>query len=227
MSSRSATSVSYTQRDVYKRQPHTAEEKEKGAAGMVGLETAFGVCYTKLCREQRLPLELLSFLMSAGPAAVLGLADRKGMLEPGYDADVVLADLYHMYAVSYTHLFITICTQGRQQILWESDTFTEDDNVGASIARPQRAPTLSKTGKVVEQCIWEIPAHYPHISVEKYAVMPNHIHLLLLIQREQDGRPMVAPTVSTVMQQFKGIVSKQLSRPIWQKSFHCRLYTSL
>ena len=116
--------------------------------------------------------------------------------------------------------FITICTQGRQQILWESDTFTEDDNVGASIARPQRAPTLSKTGKVVEQCIWEIPAHYPHISVEKYAVMPNHIHLLLLIQREQVGRPMVAPTVSTVMQQFKGIVSKQLSRSIWQKSFH-------
>ena len=116
--------------------------------------------------------------------------------------------------------FITICTQGLQQILWESDTFTEDDNVGASIARPQRAPTLSKTGKVVEQYIWEIPAHYPHISVEKYAVMPNHIHLLLLIQREQDGRPMVAPTVSTVMQQFKGIVSKQLSRSIWQKSFH-------
>ena len=79
--------------------PHTAEEKEKGAAGMVGLETAFGVCYTKLCREQRLPLEMLSFLMSAGPAAVLGLADRKGMLEPGYDADIVLVDLDHMYEV--------------------------------------------------------------------------------------------------------------------------------
>lgn len=44
---------------------------------MVGLETAFGVCYTKLCREQRIPLEMLSFLMSAGPAAVLGLADHK------------------------------------------------------------------------------------------------------------------------------------------------------
>ena len=79
--------------------PHTAEEKEKGAAGMVGLETAFGVCYTKLCREQRLPLEMLSFLMSAGPAAVLGLADRKGMLDPGYDADIVLVDLDHMYEV--------------------------------------------------------------------------------------------------------------------------------
>ena len=42
---------------------------------------------------------MLSFLMSAGPAAVLGLADRKGMLEPGYDADIVLVDLDHMYEV--------------------------------------------------------------------------------------------------------------------------------
>ena len=73
--------------------PHTAEEKEKGAAGMVGLETAFGVCYTKLCREQRIPLEMLSFLMSAGPA------DHKGLLEPGYDADIVLVDIDHMYEV--------------------------------------------------------------------------------------------------------------------------------
>ena len=34
------------------------------------------------------------------PAAVLGLADHKGMLAPGYDADVVLVDLDHMYEVS-------------------------------------------------------------------------------------------------------------------------------
>ena len=53
--------------------PHSAEDKAKGAAGMVGLETAFAVCYTKLCRMEGLPLEMLSFLMSAGPAQVLGL----------------------------------------------------------------------------------------------------------------------------------------------------------
>ena len=84
--------------------PHSEEDKRRGMAGMVGLETAFGVCYTKLCREQRLSLELLSFLMSAGPAAVLGLADHKGMLAPGYDADVVLVDLDHMYEVSAAEL---------------------------------------------------------------------------------------------------------------------------
>ena len=82
--------------------PHTAEEKEKGAAGMVGLETAFGVCYTKLCKEEGLPLELLSHLMSTRPAEILGLA--KGQLEPGYDADFVLVDLDTPYTVDKNKL---------------------------------------------------------------------------------------------------------------------------
>jgi len=54
---------------------------------------------------------------------------------------------------------------------------------------PQHPPALSEAGKIVEQCIFEIPTHYPHISVEKYAVMPNHVHLLLLVQNGQGGRP--------------------------------------
>ena len=83
--------------------------------------------------------------------------------------------------------FITICTHGRQKILWDSNTFTEAEDVGASIARPQHPPALSEAGKIVEQCIFEIPTHYPHISVEKYAVMPNHVHLLLLVQNGQSG----------------------------------------
>ena len=79
--------------------PHSAEDKAKGAAGMVGLETAFGVCYTKLCRMEGLPLEDLSALMSANPAAIMGLESHKGQLAPGYDADVVLVDLDHMVTV--------------------------------------------------------------------------------------------------------------------------------
>ena len=53
--------------------PHTAEDKKNGAPGMVGLETAFGVCYTILVKERRLPLTLLSRLMSADSAKILGV----------------------------------------------------------------------------------------------------------------------------------------------------------
>ena len=34
---------------------------------MVGLETAFAVCYTKLCRMEGLPLEMLSFFDELRP----------------------------------------------------------------------------------------------------------------------------------------------------------------
>ncbi len=72
--------------------PHSDEDKEKGAAGMVGLETAFSVCYTKLCKEQGLELYLLEALMSRFPAAILGL-ENKGRVAVGADADLTLVDL--------------------------------------------------------------------------------------------------------------------------------------
>jgi REP element-mobilizing transposase RayT len=50
--------------------------------------------------------------------------------------------------------------------------------------------------------------------------MPNHIHLLLRVCSDEYGRPMVAPTMSRVVNQLKGYTVKQIGRPIWQKSFH-------
>ena len=78
--------------------PHSAEDKANGAAGMIGLETAFGVCYTKLCREQGLDLYYLEALMSRFPAAILGLAG-KGAVQVGMDADLTLVELDTPYVV--------------------------------------------------------------------------------------------------------------------------------
>lgn len=106
--------------------------------------------------------------------------------------------------------FITICTKDKKCILWD---------VGASIARPNQPP-LSRLGRIVDQAIQRISIYYPAISVDHYVVMPNHIHLLLQINTDVDGQPMVAPTISRVVQQFKGIVTKQIGYSIWQKLFH-------
>lgn len=78
--------------------PHSAEDKANGAAGMIGLETAFGVCYTKLCREQGLDLYYLEALTSRFPAAILGLAG-KGAVQVGMDADLTLVELDTPYVV--------------------------------------------------------------------------------------------------------------------------------
>lgn len=53
--------------------------------------------------------------------------------------------------------------------------------------------------------------------------MPNHIHLIVLITASNDGRTQFAPTVSRMVKQFKGAVSKEIGHSIWQKSFHDRI----
>ena len=61
---------------------------------------------------------------------------------------------------------------------------------------------------------------YGGVTVDKAVVMPNHVHLILKVCGETGGRPKAAPTVSRMIQQFKGAVTKRLGYPLWQKGFH-------
>lgn len=71
--------------------PHTEEDKKNGAPGMVGLETAFSICYTTLVKENDISLNKLSELMSRNSANILGM--NKGLISVGKDGDMVLVDL--------------------------------------------------------------------------------------------------------------------------------------
>ncbi len=106
--------------------------------------------------------------------------------------------------------FVTVCVKDKKPLLW--------NNVGASSARPPEY-RLSACGRIVDDAIRQIPIHYPDVNVDNYVVMPNHIHLLLSIEGNIDGRALLAPTISRVIQQMKGYVSKQIGHSIWQKLF--------
>ena len=107
--------------------------------------------------------------------------------------------------------FVTICTANRENVLWET--------VGADNIRLQDIP-LSAIGKVVEQGVLQIPEHYENVRVDKFCIMSDHVHLILRIESDENGRMISAPTVSTVVGSMKRWVSKQIGRSIWQKSFY-------
>ena len=107
--------------------------------------------------------------------------------------------------------FITICTENRRNLFWK--------DIGTVIDRSENVP-LTNLGIIVRQSVMNIPKHYSTICVDRFVVMPNHVHLLLQINTDSDGRPMAAPTISTVINQFKGIVSKKAGFSVWQKGFH-------
>ena len=106
--------------------------------------------------------------------------------------------------------FITVCTVNKEALFWAA---------GADIIRPENVP-LSAAGKIVENGILQIPSHYENVIVDKYCIMPDHIHLILRFGSNIDGRIISAPTVSTVVGSLKRWVSRQIGKPIWQKSFY-------
>lgn len=136
---------------------------------------------------------------------------RKQIRIPGYD-----------YSTPGAY-FVTICTQDRRNLFWNTEGSPKAD-VGAAISRPQNETALpcflSFEGEIVQSAIRNMEAIYPGISVDKYVIMPNHVHLLLGIRTDEDGRLIAAPTLSTAIGQMKRWASKKAGKSLWQKSFH-------
>ena len=103
--------------------------------------------------------------------------------------------------------FITICTLDKANRFW---------SVGAANRRPPEC--LSPMGRVAAEKIRMIEVLHEAVHVDHYVVMPNHVHLLLRI--ENGGRRIAAPTIMSVINQYKGAVSKAVGQSVWQKSFH-------
>ena len=119
--------------------------------------------------------------------------------------------------------FITICTKNKEKILWNGELNTQNfdwEFVGARFARPQNLP-LSKLGVIVEENLSKWNDTYENAYLSSYVIMPNHLHIMVVIlPNEEFGRAKRAPTVSTMINQFKGAVTKQIGKNIWQKLFY-------
>ena len=128
-----------------------------------------------------------------------------------------------LHGYDYTsagYYFITICVKDKNELLGSV--------VGAITNRPNAAVELSEYGNITDNAINEIPIHYEGVAIDKYVIMPNHIHMIMTLGNGcgngrgfDNGRLIIAPTsVSVVIQQLKRHISKQIGFSIWQKSFH-------
>ena len=73
-------------------------------------------------------------------------------------------------------------------------------------------------GHYAAQGFEEIPFHYPDVKVDKYVVMPNHVHAVIYVQGEKSN-------LSRVVGSYKSYVTKKIHETcpdikIWQPSFH-------
>ena len=113
----------------------------------------------------------------------------------------------HQYDYSLPgYYFITVCTKNRQKIFGE--IVSTGETTAPSII-------LNSCGRIVDEAILSIPDVYHDVKVEKYVIMPNHVHLLLSLS----GNPPL-PSISQIIQQTKRRVSKNIGKPVWQEHFY-------
>ncbi len=108
--------------------------------------------------------------------------------------------------------FITICVKDKLPILSAINGTPEADCL--------LNPKLTEIGMIAEHGIQSISSCYEIVSVDNYVIMPNHIHLIIRVDNERGRSMLTSTTVSRIIQQFKGYVTKQCGKPIWQKSFY-------
>ncbi len=123
--------------------------------------------------------------------------------------------------------FITICTQDREHYFGE----IQNDKM-----------VLSQVG-VIADILWhQIPAHHKNIELGDFVVMPNHIHGILIIDKQDNviddvdtGHALSVPpqhrfqnigksTISSIIGSYKSAVTKHANRlgyqHQWQKLFY-------
>lgn len=88
-------------------------------------------------------------------------------------------------------LFVTICTNNRE-------------NLFGHIV--DGAMQLNNAGQTVERCWIDIPAHFPHVELDEFVVMPNHVHGIIVL----------TDAVTTVG--AKDLWTKDRAKDIWAKN---------
>lgn len=139
---------------------------------------------------------------------------RRSIRLPGYD---------------YTQpgaYYITICTYQKQS--WFGDVVNGEMH-------------CNHLGSIAYSFWQALPRRFPHIQLDAFVVMPNHLHGILVITdegrhtaiqhyltltKEQFGKP-VPGSIPTVVRSFKSAVTQRINLmrrsptpPIWQRNYH-------
>lgn len=123
--------------------------------------------------------------------------------------------------------FVTIITHLRKPLLGR--------RVGTAVS-------LSRLGAIVARGWEAIPMRFPHVRLDSYVIMPNHIHGILILHSPvpspirshgagpglPNGSPGLEPgSLAAIVGSFKSTASREINRVrgtpgarVWQRNFH-------
>ena len=103
--------------------------------------------------------------------------------------------------------FVTVCTKEKKCLLSEF--------VGEGLC-PLPENRLTPIGEEIKSSIRFINDNYPGVTIDRYVIMPNHIHLIVIIETGGDG----TPPLQDIIGRLKSYTTGKYGAELWQRSYH-------
>ena len=127
------------------------------------------------------------------------------------------------------YYYVTICTKDMKCIFGKAQ-----ENVGRGLAPAEREYkdniiTLSHYGLVAENQLFALEQRYEYVKIDKYVVMPNHIHVIIILDGMAAGAS-PRPTLPDIICAYKSLTTRECNkisgikgRKIFQDSFYDKI----
>ncbi len=128
--------------------------------------------------------------------------------------------------------FITVCTQERKKILSKISVGTPLPGCPGEMCQESGHPEMGVPtaellwyGRVADKYIRQMDNFYEHLSVDKYVIMPDHIHFLITIHNPHGHPGTGVPTkrtsaIAQFVGTFKRFCNKEYGENVWQGRYY-------
>ncbi len=111
--------------------------------------------------------------------------------------------------------FVTICTQNRRCVLSRIETNNTDEKISVK---------CTKCGKIAEEQLVLLEKRYAYLTVDQYVIMPNHIHVIFIIDNKAAGAS-PRPTIMDIVCTYKSLTTRECKKiftldKLFQTSFY-------
>ncbi len=122
------------------------------------------------------------------------------------------------------YYFFTVVIKNRENLLGQVENTNSKMNDNNSAENPFYPMILNDYGNIILECWKDLPNHYPNCNLDTFVIMPNHIHGIINIHK-QDGH-----SLSEIIRALKSYSARRINElkgvtgiPIWQSRFHDRI----
>ncbi len=97
--------------------------------------------------------------------------------------------------------YVTICTRNRQGVLSRI--------VGRGLAPAENISIeLTEFGRIAERQLLSLQERYANLKIDKYVIMPDHIHIIFVIDIETAGAS-PRPTIMDIVCAYKSLTTRE------------------